>query len=273
MTALLRPIAFVGVAYLIYIAGFLFFLPNIIYPFTKTGQPPQTLERTEVRVLPATPFDPEIEVWITEPLPGRPVILYFMGFGGALWVHEDRIRSFVDAGFGVAAMSYRGGGGQPGLPREQHLLRDAFRLYDGLDAIFGRAIDPEDRIIYGFSLGSGLAVPLARAREEMALVLEAPFDQMCRIIDARVPLLPACGFMWTELYDNTRWIGGVGTTVYFLHGGNDAIVPLEHGALLFRLASQPKFARIYDDGGHEDLNLFRADTHTIRFLDTLRGLP
>ncbi|QHQ33775.1 alpha/beta hydrolase [Algicella marina] len=259
------------VIYGIALAGFLFFRHDFIYFFVEERVPPADMPRTEVKFLPEAFEEPRLEVWVTEPLPGKPVILYFMGNAGALSVHEPRLRELANRGFGVAAMAYRGGGGQPGVPTEAGLYRDAERLYDGLDGLFGREIAASDRVIYGYGLGSGLAIRLASEVDEMALVLEAPFASMCELLRQRVVILPTCSLMWDERYDNLQYIGDIDTTVLFLHGAQDSTIPLTAGRVLFDAARQPKFSKIYREGGHIDLGRFGASNDIAEFLDTLRG--
>ena len=262
-----------GLAYAIFLAGFLLLKQQLIYPFVETIAAPADMPRTRVKYLPGSVDDPQLEVWVTEPLPGRPVVIYFMGFTGALSVHEPRLRALGEAGFGVAAMAYRGGGGQPGVPGQMALLSDARRLVSQLDTLFDAPVPPEDRIFYGYSRGSGLAIPIAAENEELALVLEAPFDSMCALLERRFVILPACFLMWDDTYESVGRIRDVDSVVYFLHGSEDLQVPLEAGRALFLATPDPKFVRIYARGTHEDLARFEADKHTVRFINTLRGAP
>ncbi|MEO0913436.1 MAG: alpha/beta hydrolase [Pseudomonadota bacterium] len=267
----LKFFAVLAVIYAIFAGAFAVFRHEFIYLFVDVGAPPADMPRTEVKYIPQTFDAPRLEVWITEPLPGKPVILYFMGGSGALSVHEPRLREFASRGFGLAAMAYRGGGGQAGRPTEAGLNQDAARLYAALDTLFGREIPPSDRVIYGYALGSALAVRLAADEDEMALVLEAPFGSMCEMMQKVVVILPACRLMWDERYNSKELIDQVDTTVLFLHGGKDTIIPLEMGAALYNAAVEPKFTKIYRQGGHIDLARFGATEDISQFINTLRG--
>lgn len=260
-----------GVIYMMFAGAFTAFRHQFLYFFVEVGAPPADMPRTQVKYIPETFEDPRLEVWITEPLPRKPVILYFMGSSGALSVHEPRLREFASRGFGIAAMAYRGGGGQPGTPSEAALTQDAARLYAELDTLFGREIPASDRAIYGYALGSALAVNLAAKEDEMALILESPFGSMCEMMQKLVVILPACKLMWDERYDSQALIDQVDTTVLFLHGAKDTIVPLDMGAALYEAAVEPKFNKIYRQGGHIDLARFGATEDIAQFLNTLRG--
>ncbi len=271
MGQFIRFFLVLGVIYGLFAATFILFYKDFIYIFVDDGVPPADMPRTEVKYLPEAFEAPRLKVWVTQPLPGKPVILYFMGNSGALSVHEPRLRALAERGFGIAAMAYRGGGGQPGEPSEAGLYRDAKRVYDQLDDLLGREIPASDRAIYGYSLGTGLAVRLAAEEDEMALVLEAPFSSMCDIVQKHVVILPACRMMPSERYESDLLIDKVDTTVLFLHGAEDDTVPLAMGRDLFLKAKEPKFTKIYRRGDHLDLGRYGASDDIAQFLDTLRG--
>lgn len=261
----------IALVYLVFVGAFLGFRKEFIYPFLEVGAAPADMPRTRVAFIGETFEDPRLEVWVTEPEAGQPVILYFMGNAGVLSVHEPRLRELAKAGFGIAAMAYRGGGSQGGTPSEIGLKRDAARLYAALDDLMGAEVPGDDRVIYGYGLGSALAVDLAAREDEMALVLEAPFASMCSMLERSFVAIPACRIMWDETYDSAALIGKVDTTVLFLHGARDPSVPISEGRALFRAAKAPKFNKVYPRGTHIDLARFGAAQDVIGFLRILRG--
>ena len=80
---------------------------------------------------------------VSTPAEGRPTILYFSGNYSSIASSAVRTRAFLDAGFGVAALEYRGSSGSTEVPSEENFARDARALYDQLDAILGVAVPPE----------------------------------------------------------------------------------------------------------------------------------
>lgn len=244
---------------------------SLIYVFDPTQARPIDMPRTEVQQIPAFGADPALTVWVTQPEPGQPVVIYLMGHSGSLSVDEPRLRRLARAGFGVAAMAYRGGGGQSGRPSEEALYRDALRVYAGLDQLFGRRISDTDRVIYGFSLGTGLAARLAAEQEELALILEAPYTDLCAIKAGMLRLSPGCAVFAGQRYDTIGWVSRAGAPVLVLHGNIDERVPLEQGERVFTAAAQPKFMEVYIGGGHENLARFGAVDDAISFIRVLRG--
>ena len=105
------------------------------------------------------------------PSPGHPVILYFHGNGDFLAGFFGRFRDMIADGTGVVALSYRGYAGSSGQPSERGLLQDAAAAY-----AFTTARYSADRIVvWGFSLGTGVAVALAAEQPVGKLILEAPY--------------------------------------------------------------------------------------------------
>ena len=109
--------------------------------------------------------------------PGHPVILYFHGNGDFLAGFFGRFRDVIADGTGVVALSYRGYAGSSGHPSEQGLLRDAAAAY-----AFTSARYSADRIVvWGFSLGSGVAVALAAEQPVGRVILEAPYTSIAEV--------------------------------------------------------------------------------------------
>lgn len=244
---------------------------GLIYLFDPAEARPAGLPRTTVRQLPAYAGDPALTVWVTEPLEGQPVMIYFMGLSGSLAVDKPRLIRLAEAGFGIAAMAYRGGGGQEGAPDAEALYRDALRVFAGLDRLFDRDIPDVDRVIYGYSLGSGLAARLASEQEELAVILEAPFTEICAIESGVLAIVPGCWLYSGEEFDTLDRIARVGAPLLILHGAKDRTVPVREAERLYKAAEEPKFIEIYEDGGHENLSRLGAGEDAIAFIRTLRG--
>jgi len=244
---------------------------SLIYLFLEADLPPADMPRTEVRKIPAFGDDPALEVWLTRPEEGMPVVFYFMGNSGALSAHEARLRAFAEAGFGVAAMAYRGGAGQPGRPTQSALFHDAQRVYFGIEGLLGRELRDTERVIYGYSLGTAIAVQLAADQQELAVILEAPFPDLCTLAKHHYPLLPGCVLFRGEEYDTRARIDRIGAPLLVLHGNIDDVVPLEMGERVFAAAAEPKFMEVYVGGTHDNLGRLGAARDAIAFVQTLRG--
>ena len=183
--------------------------------------------------------------WHFPPQRDKPTILYFHGAAGALAKRVPRLRLFVESGFGVLAVSYRGYSGSTGRPSEGGLLQDAECAYRAARARYGA----DQLIIVGASLGTGVAVALASRHEAAALVLLAPFLSAMDVAARRFPFAPVKWLM-RDRFRTDLAIARVQTPVLMIHGERDPIVPIRSGRRLFELANPPKVFLSVPGGGH-----------------------
>jgi fermentation-respiration switch protein FrsA (DUF1100 family) len=192
-----------------------------------------------------------ILAWTVPPQPGKPVVLYFHGNGGSLAHRVARFRRLIDDGTGLVALSYRGYGGSDGWPSEDGLIADGRATY-----AFARASYPDAKIVlWGESLGSGVAVALAAETDVAAVILEAPFTSAADVAFSAYPFIPVRLLMKDQFRSDAR-IGKVTAPVLIMHGARDRIVPFRLGQQLFALANEPKQFVRFADGGHEDLDRY-----------------
>ena len=125
--------------------------------------------------------------WYLPPPAGRPVILYLHGNGGNLANRIPRLLAFAKAGWGVLMPEYRGYGGNPGEPSAEGFDLDARAAAAFLDTA---GIPPARWVMYGESIGTGVAVRLAAERPIGALILESPYTSITAIARRRFPFVP-----------------------------------------------------------------------------------
>lgn len=189
--------------------------------------------------------------WTVSPKPGKPVILYFHGNGGSLAHRVARFRKLIDDGTGLVALSYRGYGGSAGSPTEDGLIADGRAAYD-----VARSKYPDAKIVlWGESLGTGVAVAIAGEHDVAAVVLEAPFTSAADVAFSAYPFLPVSLLMKDQFRSDGR-IGKVTAPVLIMHGARDRVVPFRLGERLYAMTNEPKAFVRFPDGGHEDLDRF-----------------
>ena len=187
--------------------------------------------------------------WHVPPRGDRPVVLYFQGNAGALDLRARRFAWLIADGTGLLALCYRGYGGSSGSPSEQGLIRDANAAYDFADARY-----PARRLVlWGESLGTGVAVALAAERRVGGVMLDAPFTSAADVGAAAYPFAPVRWFMKDPFRSNLR-IAKVAAPLLVLHGERDRVVPIRFGERLFALAHEPKRMVRFPDGEHADLD-------------------
>ncbi|MFA7275278.1 MAG: alpha/beta fold hydrolase [Pseudobdellovibrionaceae bacterium] len=186
----------------------------------------------------------------------KPVILAFHGNGShSLWL-ANNFAGLVEDGYGVLLAEYRGYGGNEGHPSEEGLYQDA-------EAYFSFLRDNPDSvqnplILYGQSLGSGVAVELAfRHKTEVnSLILEVPFLSVPDTVKRVYPFVPFPELLVTDRYRSDEKIGKIEVPVLFLLAEQDEIVGLEGGKSLYGLANEPKTLKIYPRAYH--MTVFNA---------------
>jgi fermentation-respiration switch protein FrsA (DUF1100 family) len=206
------------------------------------------LKGVEERVL-KTPDGERVIAWYGRARPRQPTLLYFHGNGGSLAIRASRIGRFMAEGWGVYMMSYRGYGGSTGHPTEANNIADARLAYGAL--VLG-GVAPKSIILYGESLGSGIAVRLAAEREVAGVILDAPYTSIVDVAAAAYPFLPVRAFL-VDRYETTKYIANVEVPLLVLHGELDPVVPVAMGREVARLANEPKRLVVFPDGGHSDL--------------------
>jgi uncharacterized protein len=199
--------------------------------------------------------------WHVPPRPGHALVIYFHGNAETIANRADRHRALIATGAGILAVSYRGYMGSSGRPTEPGLLHDADAAYE-----FAAARHPAERIVlWGHSLGSGVAVALAAARPVGKLILEAPFTSTADVARRMFPLVPVRRLMHDQFRSDQR-IGAVKASILILHGARDIVVPIALGERLYQLAPEPKRFVRYPRGGHDDLDNYGAGIEARRFI-------
>jgi uncharacterized protein len=201
--------------------------------------------------------------WYLPPPDGRPVIAYFHGNGGHIGYRVERLRRFASHGYGVLMLEYRGYGGNPGTPSETGFHTDGSAA---LDFLVSRGITLNRVVLYGESLGSGVAVPLAAQREVAGLILEAPFTSVAEIAQYHYSFMPAAAMVW-DRFDSLSWIGKIRAPILVLHGERDRVIPIRFGRALFDAAPEPKEFWGGREAGHETLMQFGAFEAVLSFLE------
>jgi fermentation-respiration switch protein FrsA (DUF1100 family) len=205
-------------------------------------------------------------VWNVAAAPGRHVVIYFPGNGDALAGSVGRFADITSDGTGLIALSYRGYAGSSGRPSEKGLLQDAAAAY-----AFASALYPASKIVlWGFSLGSGVAVALAADRQAGGVILEAPYSSIADVAAAAFPFLPVRYFLKDPFHSDQR-IATVKVPLLIMHGVRDATIPIALGERLFALAHEPKQFVRFEQGGHDDLGNFGAIETARQFIGALKG--
>jgi fermentation-respiration switch protein FrsA (DUF1100 family) len=240
--------------------SFLYFPSNEKLDLSKavvTGLEEVKLETADGLVLTA---------WFMKPEPARngETFLLFHGNAGHIGHRVEKFRRILEAGYGFLFLEYRGYGGNPGKPSEAGLNFDA---RSALDFLSRREIPDEKVILYGESLGCGIAVKVATERHFAAVILEAPYTSIADVAQRHYWFLPA-RWLVRDRYETLGIIKLITSPIVVMHGEQDDIIDVSFGKRVFDAAPEPKTSWFIEGAGHNNLNEFGFD---IRLLDYLEG--
>jgi fermentation-respiration switch protein FrsA (DUF1100 family) len=193
----------------------------------------------------------DLEAWFVPPRvpPADRTIIVFNGNAGHRGHRAMLAALFAEHGFSTLLVDYRGYGGNPGLPSERGLERDARAARQYLAS---RAdVDPSRIVYFGESLGAAVAVRLAVDHPPAALVLRSPFSSLTALGAAHYPFLPV-RWLLEDRYPSVERIGAIRCPILFIAGDADRIVPLDDTQALFDAAPMPKRLVVIDGADHND---------------------
>ena len=170
--------------------------------------------------------------------PGRhqTAILYCHGNNQNLSRFALRAQALWNLGYTVLAFDYRGYGKTPGTPSEQGTYRDGRAARRFITDAAGLGFDPDRVALYGYSLGAAVCSQLAVELPTPALLLEAPFASIARLVGDDSGLdLPQVGFTRSR-YDTEGKISGHHGSLLVMHGLHDDYLRVGYGRLVHRAA-------------------------------------
>lgn len=247
-----------AIAVVLYVAGFAVLVTaqrTMIYHNGAERFDPADRWVPEMREQVVTaPDGVELVLWTTDKGPHAPVIVYFHGNAGVLGHRAGRFRQMLDRGWGVVGVGLRGGSGSGGRPSEEGHGIDARAVYDALPDLLGREVDPTMIVLYGESLGTGIAVTLATQRQVGAVILETPYAAMDDLAQILFPIYPvkALGLVQDRFRSIDR-IDRINAPLLVMHGTWDALIPIGEAQRLFDRAKDPKWYHWFGRGQHYDL--------------------
>lgn len=218
-----------------------------------------------------TPDGARVMAWYGKANPGQPTLLYFHGNAGSLAARTERIRRFMNQGWGIYMMTYRGYGGGAGSPSETANVADARLAYG---ALVLEGVEPTSIILYGESLGTGIAVRIATERPAAGLILDAPYTSIVKVAAQAYPFLPVRTVL-KDRYESEKYIGQVRMPLLILHGERDPVIPVAMGRELFQLANEPKRLATFPKAGHSDIYIDGnpALDAVRKWIGDLKGMP
>ncbi|MEM7181572.1 MAG: alpha/beta fold hydrolase [Spirochaetota bacterium] len=179
------------------------------------------------------------------------LIVYFHGNAGDLSNWGMVAANFLPLGWELLIIDYRGYGKSTGtIQSEAQLLQDAKTVYKKARELY----PAEQIVIYGRSIGTGIATYLASQEQVKALILETPYYSLSSLAKLYYPFIPS--FLLRYKLKTFQWIHALTCPVYMVHGSSDEIIPLENGKRLSQvIQGEHEFLEI-PGGSHNNLSQF-----------------
>src|SRR5688572_1400501 len=185
--------------------------------------------------------------WIPANRP-RGTVMLLHGNAGNISHRIDYAVMFRRLGYSTLLVDYRGYGRSTGTPTEPGTYIDADAAWNWLTT--NRRVAEPDIVLFGESLGGGVASWLAARHQVRALILASTFTSAVDLGSELYPFVPV-RLVSRIRYDTLRRLGDVRAPVLVIHSPDDDIIPFTHGQRLFDAAPEPK-AMLEIAGGHNE---------------------
>ena len=192
------------------------------------------------------PSDNELTAWYFKKNENFKTLLFFHGNAGSLENRIYKLNDLSKLNLNYLIVAYRGFSGNKGNPTEEGLYKDARATKYWLNL---NNISDKDIIVYGESLGTAVAIDLAKDHKFAGVILESPFTSMIKLSGKYYPWAPT-RLLLKDKYETDKKINKVFSPLLVLHGRKDKIVPFEMGQELFKKANNPKYNYFIDNDDH-----------------------
>lgn len=181
----------------------------------------------------------------------RGLVFFLHGNAGNLETWTTGVDFYRRVNYDLFILDYRGYGKSTGAIDGEHQLHADVRA--AWDAIAPRYRDVPI-VIYGRSLGTGLAARLARDVHPALLVLVTPYSSLAAAARRAFPIAPE--FLLKYRLRTDTLIGDVRSPVLLMHGNRDTLIPLADSEALLARVRAPAELLVVEGAGHNDIHLF-----------------
>ncbi len=173
-------------------------------------------------------------------------LVIFHGNAGHLSNRIYKLNELNKLDINILLISWRGFSGNKGSPSENNLYKDAKAAIKWLNE---QNITNDKIILYGESLGTGVAVEMAKKNNFNSMILESPFTSIENSAKIYYPYLPV-RLLLKDKYDSISKIKMISIPIMIMHGKKDDVVPFSMGIELFEKANSPKYSYFTSEDDH-----------------------
>ena len=179
------------------------------------------------------------------------VVLYFHGNRENINHYAEYATNFTKHGYEVWMMDYPGYGKTTGEFTEENVYMQAREVYKLANTKFGA----DSIIVYGKSLGSGIASWLASRKPCKRLILETPYYSIPDLFSHYAPIYPVESLSKFR-FPTGEYLKDIQVPVTIFHGTDDWIIPYNHAAKLKKVLKPGDEFITINKGSHNNLNNF-----------------
>lgn len=227
---------------------FLFQERFIFFPTSHLGATPQAIGLTYESVRLTTGDGVGLHGWYLPAAEPEKTLLFFHGNAGNISDRLESLEIFHRLGLNCLIIDYRGYGESEGKPSEEGLYLDAEAAWRYLTET--RGVPAERIVIFGRSLGGGVASWLANKHSPSALIIESGFSSVPELAKKYYPYLPV-RLIARMRFDTLQRVKSIHAPLLVVHSREDELIPFEHGERIHAAANDPK-SLLTIRGGHND---------------------
>ncbi len=165
-------------------------------------------------------------------------LIFFHGNAGSLENRIHKLNHFQDMNINFLIIAWRGFSGNKGNPSEQGLYEDG---KSAIDWLIKKGVSEKNLILYGESLGTGIATHLAQNKNFAGVILETPFTSMIDAAKKFYPYIPV-KLLLKDKFENYKKIKNIDSPILIMHGEADQLVPFSMGKKIYEIANEPKYS-------------------------------
>ena len=235
------------IAYIVMIVFVYFYQRNLLYHPLEDNYLNDKIQFNYDEIFIKVDEEVQLKSWvIKKDFKKFKTLVIFHGNAGHLSNRIYKLNELYKLDINILLISWRGFSGNKGSPTENNLYTDAEAAIKWLN---GEGIINSQIILYGESLGSGVAVELGKENNFNSIILESPFTSIENSAKIYYPYLPV-RFLLKDRYDSINKIKMINTPILIMHGKKDDVVPFSMGKELFEKANSPKHSYFTPNDDH-----------------------
>ena len=247
MKYLYLTLSYLVIAYTVVLIFVYFYQRNLLYHPSENNYQDAKIQFNYEEIFIKVDEKIKLKSWvIKKDFKKLKTLLIFHGNAGDLSNRIYKINELNKLNLNILLISWRGFSGNKGSPTEKNLYQDAESAIKWLNK---QKVENRNIILYGESLGSGVAIEMATKNNFNSIILESPFTSIENSAKIYYPYLPV-KLLLKDRYDSISKIKMVNSPILIMHGKKDDIVPFSMGIELLDKANNPKHSYFTSDDGH-----------------------